>query len=77
MIYIISNICSPYNNIKFIYFKHLKTLLLPMYARSKTFVVNVRANTTFVVATSQSQRIALSRGSAAVTYVDNTNGGMA
>ena len=33
-------------------------LLLPMYERSKTFVVNVRANTTFVVATGQSQRVA-------------------
>ena len=52
-------------------------LVLPMYARSKTFVVNVRANSTFVVATSQSQRVALSRGSAAVTYVANTNDGMA
>ena len=40
-----------------------------MYARSKTFVANVRMNTTFVVATSQSQSVAfIPRGSAAVTY---------
>ena len=52
-------------------------LLLPLYARSKPFVVNVRANSTFVVATSQSQRVALSRGSAVVIYAANTNGGMA
>ena len=38
-------------------------LLLPMYARSKTFVVNVRTSTSFIVATSQSQRVAyISRG---------------
>ena len=43
-------------------------LLLAMYERSKTFVV----------ATSQSQRVAfIPRGSAAVTYAVNNNGGMA
>ena len=47
-----------------------------MYARSNTFVVNVRANSMFVVATSQSQRVVLSCGSAAVTYAANINGGM-
>ena len=52
--------------------------LLPMYARSKTFVVNVRANSTYVVATSQSQRVAFtSLGLAAVTCAVNNNGGLA
>ena len=52
-------------------------LLLLMYARSKTFVANIRANATFIVATSQSQLVALSHGSAAVTYAVNNNGRMA
>ena len=51
-------------------------LLLPMYARWKTFVANVRANSTFVVATRQSQFVALPRGSAAVTHAVNNNGEM-
>ena len=42
-----------------------------MYARWKTFVANVHANSTFVVATSQLQFVALSRGSAAVTHAVN------
>ena len=51
-------------------------LLLPMYACSKTFVANVRANTTFVVATSQSQRVAFMTRSATVTFAINSNGGV-
>ena len=57
-----------------------RLLLLIMYAHSKTFVANVRADTTFVVATSQSQCVALLRSltaAAAVTYAINYNGGMA
>ena len=50
-------------------------LLLPMYARFQKLLLfnnNVCANSTFVVATSQSQRVALSRGSAAVTSMQPT-----
>ena len=54
----------------------LARLLLPMYARSKTFVANVRVNTTFFVATSQSQSLAFMKPSATVTFVINKNGGV-